>query len=313
MRRLPSKSSKISALGVAALFALTPARAHAQACCAPTSAVTPGRLALHEDALVGIQLRGASLFGAYSAGGHYAAAPTGTSEQDFEQDLFVAVRFLRRGQFALVVPLIETRRVTLARGESRSELGGGFGDANVSGRYDVLLAGHYRYAPGIALLAGATLPTGVAPEAANNPLATDATGIGALQLHAGLALEKTFGPWLVSAAGLVAQRLSRSVHDIDVTLAAQWSVVLAGAYTFGNAAGIALSASYATEGNATIDGSEQERTGRRLVTVTASGALPLSDHLRMHGGVFFTPPVSLVGKNQNASAGLSLASVYTFW
>src|SRR5271165_6998987 len=88
-----------------------PSRAHAQACCAGGSAVTPGRLAMHEEALVGAELRTASVIGSYQLGS-YVASPPGTPEYDFEEDVFGAARVLKRGQIAFLVPIDETYRRT---------------------------------------------------------------------------------------------------------------------------------------------------------------------------------------------------------
>src|SRR5271166_2707058 len=85
------------AIGIGLLVACAPARAWAQACCAGGSAVTPGRLELHEDALVGMQVKAATVLGSYDASGRYFASPSGDTEGDFEQDLFGAIRVLRRG------------------------------------------------------------------------------------------------------------------------------------------------------------------------------------------------------------------------
>jgi hypothetical protein len=291
------------------LAALRSADAYAQACCAAPDAVTPVRLAPHEELLIGAQMRGSGVFGSYGPRGSYAAAPEGTSEQSFRQELLVAVRFLKRGQFSLLVPLVETRRVT----PRRSELGGGFGDANIGARYDLWSESRFRYAPGLALLAGATLPTGVAPESASKPLLTDATGIGALQLTAAVALEKMVGPVMLSATGLVSGRMARSVGYVEQKLAPQWSAQLAVSYWFRRGAGIAASAVYAGEGNAAIAGSERADSARRLVTLTASGILPLSGRVRGHAAAFVNPPASHAGANQLATAGLSLAMIYTLF
>ncbi|HEX3344475.1 MAG TPA: hypothetical protein VHS09_07865 [Polyangiaceae bacterium] len=172
--------SSTSSRGLAALVALTawafPAAARAQACCAGGSAVTPGRLELHEDALVGAELRAAALLGSYDTGGRYRANPAGDTEGDFEEDLLGAVRVLRRGQVALLVPLVETQRQDPRDG---GHFGGGIGDVNLGARYDFVLAGESRVVPGVALLGGVTFPTGKPPELASPPLAVDATGIGA--------------------------------------------------------------------------------------------------------------------------------------
>ncbi len=178
------RASGLLAAGAAAAVAFTPAGALAQACCAGGAAVTPARLDPHEDLLVGVEVRAARVVGAFRADGGYAGLPAGASELDFEQDVLAAVRVLDRGQLALQIPWLETRRVQ----GGYSELGGGLGDINFGARYDVALAGWSAVWPGLGLLAGLTAPTGTAPDAAHKALATDATGVGAFQGTLGVAL-----------------------------------------------------------------------------------------------------------------------------
>jgi hypothetical protein len=280
-----------------------PSRAWAQACCAGGSAVTPGRLEPHEDALVGVQLRAAAVLGSYATDGRFVANGPGDAEQDFEQDLVGAVRFLRRAQAALLVPLVETRRATLPNGAG---FGGGVGDVNASVRYDFVVAGESLYVPGIALLAGMTFPTGTPPELASPPLAVDATGIGAFQVNAGLAVEQTFGPWLVNATGMVAARTAR----FGETLGTQVTFLAAGAYTLPNDLAVALSASYAFEGDATTStGADVGASSKRLTLVTLSVLWPFADRWRMLGGVFVEPPIDSLGSNQPSSTGVTLTVI----
>jgi hypothetical protein len=288
---------------------VVPRAACAQSCCAGSSALTPGRLALHESALVGAQVRAGYGFGSFDADGHYATNPDGASELDFEQDLFGALRFLRHGQAALLVPFVETRRQTRTAG---SELGGGLGDVNASARWDFTAAGQYRVLPGIGLLAGITFPTGRAPEDTSKPLATDATGVGAFQGNVGLALEQTWGAWLVNVTGLVAARTPRTVQGIRSTLGAQFTTLAALAYSLPDDSALAFVASYTFEGNATVDGAEAPGSGRRLLRLSVSAMHPLSDTWRLQGGVFGDPPIPHVGKNEPASLGLTL-SVIRSW
>jgi hypothetical protein len=294
---------------LAALFASR--GAFAQACCAGTTAVTPARLALHESALVGLQARAASVFGSFDPHAAYIAAPAGASEIDLEQDVFGAVRVLGRGQLALLVPFVETRRAARAL----SEMGGGVGDLNVSGRYDFTLAGTSRVVPGIALLVGLTLPTGRAPESATTPLQTSATGIGAFQANAGLALEQSFGPITLNLTGIAAKRAARTVHaaiDVHEALATQLSLLLAGAYSFPNDAALALVASLTTEGNPTIDGVEATGNARRSVRLTAAGLYPIDDHWKLTGNLFIDPPIAPLGRNSPVSTGIA-ATVVRAW
>jgi hypothetical protein len=303
MRRLRSRFPDAAIALVAIVMASIPSRAWAQACCAGGSAVTPGRLEPHEDALVGTQVKAASIIGSYDPGGHYIGSPGGDTEYDLEQDVFGALRLLRRGQAALLVPLVETFRSTPQDG---SHLGGGIGDINLSARYDFVLAGESRYVPGIALLAGVTFPTGTPVESATQPLAVDSTGIGAFQGSGGLALEQTFGPWLVNATGIVAGRAPRGGE----TLGVQATLLAAGAYTFTNDAAMALSAAYSFEGDARdASGADVPSSSKRVMLVTLSGLYPITDKWRLLGGLYLNPPVSQLGSNQPASAGFFLTVI----
>jgi len=301
MSRSPAK--RVLSLWIAFAATLAPALARAQACCAGGSAVTPGRLEPHEWALVGIQLRAGDVFGSYEPGGRYVASPSADSEFDLEQDLFGAVRVLGRGQVALLVPLLETLRATPQDG---SHFGGGIGDVNLGARYDFVLAGQSQYVPGIALLGGATFPTGTAVESSTAPLAVDTTGIGAFQGNVALALEQTFGPWLVNATGMLAARTPR----FGETLAPQGTLLGAGAYTFPNDAAAVLALSYAFEGDATrSNGTAIVGSAKRLTTATASVLWPLSDAWRLVGGLFLNPPFSSFGASQVATGGLTITVI----
>lgn len=275
--------------------------AHAQSCCAGSSAITPARLALHEDALVGVQLKAATLTGSFDDGAHYRKLSAGSAELDFEESLMGAVRLGGRGQVSLFVPFEQTWR----KAGDQSEFGKGLGDINVGGRYDFTLAGQSSIVPGIALLTGLTLPTGTAPEAAHTPLATDATGIGAFQFNLGGAVEQTFGPWLINAAAFVALRTSRSIDGVDTTLGPQLTTLAAVAYSFPNDAAIAVVGSYTLEGSAHVDGQEAPSSARHLGVLSLSGLLPLTDAWRLQGSLFTNPPLSPFGRNQPASTGIT--------
>src|ERR1700722_7400124 len=186
-----------------------------QACCAGAGALTPGRLQLHEDALVGTQLHAGVVLGSFDAKGTYAPTGPHYAEDDYEEDLFGAVRVFQRGQVALLVPFIETYRSE----SGTNELGGGIGDVNLSLRHDFILAAESKIVPGIAVLAGITAPTGTPADAYNpsKPLDTDTTGIGAWQGNVGLALEQTYGPWLLNVTELVAWRAPRTVKIGEVS------------------------------------------------------------------------------------------------
>lgn len=286
-------------------MAFVPAIARAQACCAASAALTPGRLAVHEDALIGLQARASVLTGSYDEGGAYASSPSHTSELDFEQDLIGTARVLPRAQLAALIPMVETRRQQGAITGS----GFGFGDVNVGARYDFVLAGERVAIPGIALLLGVTLPTGRPPERATHAHAADATGIGATQGTIGVAFERSFGAVLFNASAFVSKRASRTVGDVRSTLGPQLTALLAAAYTFDSEAALALVATYSLEGNAVIDDREIAGSGRRSTTIALAGLLPLSATMRLQGSVFTSPPLPYLGRNQPATSGLTLTVI----
>ncbi|HMJ57393.1 MAG TPA: hypothetical protein VK540_35225 [Polyangiaceae bacterium] len=296
------RSGLLTAVSALLAIATWPSGAWAQACCAGAGAVTPGRLAVHEDAVIGLQLKGANAFGSYSADATYHGSPARTTEWQFEQDLFGALRVAPRGQVALLVPAMQTFRRT----PDQSSFGGGLGDVNLSGRYDFVWAGEARYIPGIALLAGVTFPTGETVESAEDPLGTDAAGIGTYQANLGLALEQTEGPWLFGVTGLVAKRAARTVGPYTTSLAAQWTLLAATAYTFRNDAALALLTSYTVEGDPEINGVTRDAT-RRVLLFGVAGLYPFTDAWRVQGGLFLTPPISQLGRNTPARMEMVLS------
>lgn len=294
------------ASGVALASLVWAGSAHAQACCAGAGAVTPGRLTPYELVLVGLQSKSSVAFGSFDSRATYGANAPGSGEADLEQDLFGAVRILKRGQLSLLAPLVETWRTTRSTG---GELGGGLGDINVSGRADFVEAGESRYVPGIALLAGLTVPSGRAPDQATHALATDATGVGAWQGNFGLAVEQNFGHWLVNLTGLVAFRSARTVGPVSEVLGAQLTALGALGYSFQKDSAIALLVSYTGEGDATINGATEPWTSRQLLRISVSGVYPFSDTWRLQGGLFFDPPIDWLGRNNSASMGLTLSII----
>jgi len=300
-RKSPFRSVVPLLLGLATWG--SPSRARAQACCAGGSAVTPGRLQLHEDALVGVELKAATVLGSYDRSGRYIASPAGDTEGDFEQDLFGAARVLQRGQVALLVPIVETQRKDTL---DPARFGGGIGDVNLSARYDFVVAGESSYVPGLALLAGVTFPTGKAPNAFATPAEEiDTTGVGVFQANGAVAVEQTFGPWLFNATGLLAVRTARSGEQ----LAPQITLLAATAYTFPNDMALALSASSAFEGDATLDGAILPSSSKRATLVTLSGLWPVTDAWRLLGGLYLDPPADRFGSNQPAVGGLTLTVI----
>jgi hypothetical protein len=291
-----------------ALALLAPARAHAQSCCAGASALTPARLAQHEDALFGLQLKASDLYASFDGDRRFLAASAGAKELDFEQDLAGSVRVFRHGQLSAILPMVETYRSV----PGLSEAGGDLGDLQLGARWDFTTSTASAAMPGIALAFGALLPTGRAPEAATKPLATDATGLGAFQGSIVLALEQTFGPWIVNVSGAAAWRAQRTVGDVRAQQGAQIAASAAGGYSFVNGSFLALTMSYTTELDATINGERLPGSGRAASRIGVAGGLPIDALWRVQGSLATDLPVHFLGWNQPASAALTLMILRTW-
>jgi hypothetical protein len=228
----------------------------------------------------------------------------------FEQALAASVRLSRAAQVALVVRAVQTHR----RAGTLDEWGGGLGDVTASARYELIYPAERPKFPGVAVLAGATAPTGTAADAATRPLATDATGAGTYDVSLGLGFEKAIGHVLVGASGWATYRFSRTIAmpgtspmTASFGLRASWLAYVG--YVMENEAAVALYASGFEEGDTTIGGTANPSTGRRLTTVGAAGVLPFANVWRVRAAVFGDLPVSSFGRNQRAGAGGTIALV----
>lgn len=302
MRPSRSRSRSFVALGFAAAWAV-PRVAGAQPCCSGATALTPARLALHEDVLVGVVARGTWIYGSFDPAGTYVPASSGAAEVDLEQDAVAAVRVAARGQASISLPLVETYR----RVASAGEWGGGVGDVVFGARWDFVEPGHYVIWPGVAVSGTMTLPSGRPAEEATNTQATDATGAGAFQLGAGLSLEQTFGHVLVHLTGSLAWRDWRLVGRTRVHDGLGLSVLGAAGWTFDDGAALALTASYSVDGAPEIDGVTVRDAGRAHTRLGVIGGRGITDRLRLQGGVFGDLPIPHLGHGQPIGLGSSLA------
>jgi hypothetical protein len=268
---------------------------------------------LHEDALVGTELHGSAVIGEYDDTpghvGQFHGQPGGQGELDFEEDLFGAVRLFERAQVALLLPFVETWR----KGNLAQATGGGIGDMNLSARYDFVRAGESRYVPGIAALAGVTAPTGLPPTSSQaGTLAVDATGTGAWQGNFGLALEQSFGHWLVNATEIFAWRAPFSAQGVEDALAPQWTTLAGVGYVFSNEAALAFFGSFTYEGSPAINGKVFPNGERDVTLFGLSGVYPACQHLRLQSSLFFNPPLSGFGAGQTAAVGLTFTVIWSW-
>jgi hypothetical protein len=277
-----------------------PSLARAQACCAGASALSPGRLALHEDALAGVLLHATDIYGSFDTRRTFVS-PNGARELDFEQDLLATLRVAHKGQLGILFPIDETWRSATGA----SEAGGGVGDFQAALRWDFIDPGSYVVWPGVAVSLGVTLPTGRAPEDASNQLGTDATGTGSFQGAFAIALEQTYGHVLVNLTGSAALRSAHATQGVYEQLGPLFSIFGAAGYALDSGAAVAFTAAYTADLDATINGAVVSHSSRAFTRLSIAGGSPLGDTLRMQGSIFSDVPIAGFGNNQPLGFGLT--------
>jgi Putative MetA-pathway of phenol degradation len=317
VRHLPSRS-RSARRGTALATALTaltaviaaPAEARAQACCAGATALSPGRLNLHETALVGLQTRVTGITGAFDQSGQFLPSPKGTTEVDFEQDLIATLRVLSRGQITVLVPIVETYR----HDPGVTDAGGGIGDVQVNLRWDATLSGASLVVPGVAVLASLTLPTGLPPELSSpsHLLGADATGAGMVQGALGISLEQTFGHVLVNLTGSATLHTARTIDGMRSQLGPSFNAFTALGYSFDAGPVAALTASYTAALDNEAAGAAVPDSARTQLRFGISGGYAVNDTWRIQSGVFGDLPVDHCGEGQPAGAGFS-ATLFRTW
>ena len=291
-----------------AALVLVPRVARAQSCCAGAGLVIPARLRLHEDYAVGLQTRGRAIVGSFDATGDYHGSSSGNV--DGEQDVLAAMRFLDKGQAAVLIPFMATRRSV----PGLAEWGAGIGDVALMARYDFTIAGQHPRFPGVAVLLGLLLPTGRAADDARNTLATDATGTGTWEGSIGLGLEQSWRHLFAAFEGWIGQRSPRAAEGVRQSFEPRFTALLLGGYVFDNELSLGLFVTANWQGASHDRSSDQVIQGSETSLVSGGGALvvPITDAWRAQGTAYLNAPFTNFGRNELSGVGASL-SVLRVW
>lgn len=304
----PRANLAVATLAVSLVGVIGERVAHAQACCASTSVIFPARLADDENALIGIAARGAGVFGTYDSQRVLSGQPKGAGEADFAETLLVTVRPWEPLQINVAVPYIETFRSA----PGQTDFGSNVGDIAVATRLDFIREDKDPVVPGIAALLSFTLPTGVPIEQSNNPLAADATGLGSAQVTTGLALEKIFGRTFFAISGAATFHGARTVNGVHSQLGPDLAATLGASYTFSKGVSFGGALTYMGSFDSTIEGTGVPDSARATTQISIGLAMPVRGGSRVLASVFFNPPMSGVGQNEPAAAGVSLTWIFGF-
>ncbi|MFO0595340.1 MAG: hypothetical protein U0228_08550 [Myxococcaceae bacterium] len=293
-----------------AVVLLAGTRASAQACCAGASLLSPARLTPHEDALVGVDVKGSLQAGSLDARGVFAGNASGSGALDGVLTLHHTMRLGESGQLTWSLPLDVGARWVPGLSEGAVSLG----DLVVSARHDFLLAGESASRPGSALLFSVTAPTGVPPEQSHLPLGADAVGTGAWQLSVGGAVEQRFGSLTLQGMALAHGKLPRTVGAVTQVFGPGLSLGAAVAWTFESELALALSlASSGTLPSWLTDEGGALRwrpdTARWRNSLSFALATPIDDRWRLQAAVSGTLPF---GFNELGAVTLSVLLMRTW-
>jgi hypothetical protein len=230
-------------------------------------------------------------------------SPRGAAEHDFAEDLFGVVRVLDRAQLGALVPLVETWR----KAPGRREAGGGLGDVVASARWDFTLAGMAGGWPGIAVLAGAVIPTGRPVDRAEQPLATDATGEGTWRVDAGAQVEHAWGRTFASGLASVAWHAPRAVAGLDVQRGWRLDAQVALGRAVAEGASVALVGAFGVETATRVDGAPAEGSAQRRVRLGLAGGVALAPEWRVQASVLAPLPLRGAGANDVATIACAAA------
>lgn len=297
-----SLRSTFSSAAIAIAILVAARGAHAQACCAGGNALTPGRLPEDEWLLFGLQTIARPNMGSFGADGRWVGRPAHAQELDVEWDVYGSWRTpYKRLQASVLAPFLLTTRAV--KGDAAAAFG--FGDLNAALRLDAIDPNGA--IPGLAILAGATFPTGVAPESSTARLAVDATGTGTFRATLGPALEwKGHGPWVIDAIVLATFHAPRTVGGYEHVRAPGLIGTVAATHVFEGGASVGASLAYSIEWDTFVDGKAVPNSTRRVMRVGLYGLAPLGKGFRLQGGLAIDPPIPYLGQNESANAALTV-------
>lgn len=240
------------------------------------SALGVGRLRIWERYAFGLTLSAEGGRGHWGADGDWTAWDGAYSEQAFGAELWGIAGFGRRASAWVRLPTLLNRRTS----GDLEELGGGFGDINVGGRYEVLSIGEIRELPAIALSVGLVMPTGRGTDGARHMLASDVTGRGVWALSGGLSLEYTRLPVFGRLDFSATVPMPTGVRGDGPTqrLATQVETALAGGVEVVRGAVLSLRLAYLWLGPVHVGGERLPRSNGHETSLTLGGSLELSPH-----------------------------------
>ena len=286
---------------------IAPRVAWATACCGEASGLGD-RLLDAEEAAVSVRLSTRGRTGSFGSDGTFHALPDGARDVEVALAATASVRITPR----LELGAETSGKVSFRSQQGENRTGGGMGDVRTHARFAVLKATEDRFLPGIYVVAGALLPTGV-PASRSTPgrLSTDVTGQGNAEVLLGCSLEKTYeSAVFVRAESSVGFFLPETVDTVAVARAPRLGV---GGFVGPVLDPVVVGAGATYEHEAAPPGAPAGTTGRSKLELVVAGSLDLDVETSLLASLRAALPVADFGTNEIASVSASIGVRFGFF
>lgn len=249
-----------------------PTPAYAAACCLSAAVFGVGRLAVWENAAVGLIAGGALDAGRWGPDGRWRAFPANYTQAEVRTDVWGIVRLHERGQLSARVPWVEGVRAAPGVG---TIVAGGVGDVLVAGRWELVMPGERRFWPAIAVTSSVTAPTATRVEQTKDLLGAGTTGRGAWAGGLAVAVEQAVLPHFIRLDAGISLPAGFERQDLGVqqSYGLGWQVALsAGRELVADKVVVGLQLLAAGERPYTLDGVTEARSGVRGLNAGLSGS-----------------------------------------
>lgn len=288
-----------------ALAVLSPARAHAAACCMSATSFGVGRLLIWEESAFGVRAGHSRILGEWTPGS--ALRPYGA---DYAEGVTVAepwaiVRLHERIQVQAWIPVLMNDRESAAD----RQLAGWLGDVGGAVRLEPVAIGQFEGLPSLAFTLAVVAPTGRRIEQTLPPLFAGATGKGAWTGSLAVETEYAHLPWFVRGDAGVTLALPY-VHA-QTELSQQPGPLVQASFSAGRevirdrlVAALALQGEW--QAALRVDGDVVDGSEAHLLSLAASLSWRFDPHWTLVGALSNSVWPAVAGRNRDARLGLNV-------
>ena len=226
--------------------------------------------------------------------GRFIRNGSATTENELRLNVGTAWRLSEGLQISAATSVVATYRSY----PEESAFAGMLGDTSLALRYD------FDEHPEWAVLAQAIFPTGRTLAESRAALGTDVTSRGGFAGLLGAAYETLHGPWFLLLQGTI--ELDGPLRGADVDSTVSFFLGASTGRVFASGAAFSVGAQAMIGPALSHAGVDLPDSARRRTTVFASAGVPLNGTFTLALSSTLDPPLSQLGKNQQAQLGVAL-------